>query len=463
MPFYPLLKIRERDSAEKKAQKHRIASKLQLLKRAINQHFSDSGSLSDHTKSVKIATWNIREYGSSNFGGRDIEARYYIAEIISHFDIVALQEVRSDLDEFKKLTKILGPDWEYIATDVTDGNAGNDERMIFLYNIRKVQFRNIAGELTLEEGGKIRAAFGERIKLDNGGKIILPNGTPSLSGTYQARLKTTSNGTKKLAADLEIPLPNQTALELPDGASIVVKKNTVVTSPGRGQATVNIPDNNIQGEQYGLRMPPNSFDDSLRQFARTPFLISFQSGWLKLNLCTVHIYYGDAHDANKLEQRRSEIEQLTEALAKKAKGEFKEDDKSFLGVLGDFNIVGEGHPTMDALESNDFVIPNELKSIPGSNVARDKAYDQIAFWKPSRIMGYVRLDIKAANIFDFFEHVFRLDEEDIYRNESDNGLKPSSKFSTWRTYKMSDHLPMWIELRTDFSEAYLKEITDDAD
>jgi hypothetical protein len=28
----------------------------------------------------------------------------------------------------------------------------------------------------------------------------------------------------------------------------------------------------------------------------------------------------------------------------------------------------------------------------------------------------------------------------------------------WRTYHMSDHLPMWIELRSDFSDRYLENI-----
>ncbi|MDH7448415.1 hypothetical protein [Aquimarina sp. 2201CG14-23] len=246
-------------------------------------------------------------------------------------------------------------------------------------------------------------------------------------------------------------------MTLPEGSKIVVKKNTPIISPARGKATVNIP-NIITGNNYAIRFPENSFDDSLRQFARTPYLLSFQAGWLKINLCTVHIYYGDNNDENKMEQRRSEIEQLTKALAKKAKGEFALDDKTFLGVLGDFNIIGKGHPTMDALESNGFEIPEELKSIPGSNVARDKWYDQIAFWKPSQTNGYARLEVLAANIFDFYEHIFTLEDEDAYREEEGNGLKTSTNYKTWRTYKMSDHLPMWVELRTDFSKEYLEAI-----
>jgi hypothetical protein len=456
MPFYTALRIFENDSQKEQTKKKRVASNLQKLRTAISDHLTQSGSISNPRKSVRIATWNLREFGAGKYGGRDFEPIYYIAEVISHFDIVALQEIRADLSDFNELLRILGYDWSFIATDVTDGDAGNGERMVFLFNHQQVRFRNIAGELTLPEGGKIRAAFGERIKLEGGLIVKLPPGAQSLSGTYDARTRK-ANGSRKLDADLEIPLPPHSVLELPVGTSLVITKNSVVTSPARGKASVIIP-NEIDGEVYRMRFPENSFDDSLRQFARTPYLLSFQVGWLKINLCTVHIYYGDSSDPKKLEQRRSEIELLTKALAAKAKGEFHYDDKSFLGVLGDFNILGKGHPTMQALEENDFVIPELLKSIPGSNVARDKAYDQIAFWKPSRIAGYARLDILAANVFDYYEHVYTAQDEAIYRAESNNGLKASTSYTTWRTYKMSDHLPMWIELRTDFGEDYLQEI-----
>ncbi|MDG1573304.1 endonuclease/exonuclease/phosphatase family protein [Robiginitalea sp. M366] len=457
MPFYTNLKIRPGNSPELISKKKRTAAKLKALRAAILDHFNTSSNATARDKTIKIATWNIREFGGSKFKGRDFEPLYYIAEIISHFDIVALQEVRGDLKEFNRLLKILGPDWSFIATDVTDGKAGNGERMVFLHDRNKVHFKNIAGELTLEDGAKIRAAFGERIKLENGLSLNLPANN-DLSGTYDARLKT-SNGQKKLDLDLEIPLPQNCSLEIPAGSKLTVTKGTNVASPARGKATVTIPTGSVNGSDFRLRFPENSFDDSFKQFARTPFLIAFQTGWLKINLCTVHIYYGDSSDPSILNQRRDEIRQLTKALADKAKSEFKEDSETFLGVLGDFNIIGEGHPTMAALKSNDFVIPQELQDIPGSNVERNKAYDQIAFWKPNRVTQYARLDIKGANIFDFFEHVFKVGEEDLYINESpENGLKSKSSFKNWRTYKMSDHLPMWIELRNDFSNEYLDKI-----
>ena len=458
MPFYAGLKTKDDDSDAIKTKKRRVINNIQKLREAIRLHIFASRDEAPKGKSIRIATWNIREFGGTSYGGRSFEALHYMAEIISHFEIVALQEVRGDLKEFHKLHRLLGPEWDYIATDVTDGSAGNKERMAFLYNRNHVYFRNIAGELTLKEGGKIRASFGERVRLERGIKVKLP-ASVDLSGTYDAYTET-KDGIVRLKEDLEIPLPNNCKMEIPDGSSLVLKKGQEIIRPRIGEATVTVPTDTVEGEQYGLRFPENSFDDSLRQFARTPFLISFQSGWLKINLCTVHIYYGSASNVNKLKQRESEIKLLTEALANKAKKEYKDDKESFLGVLGDFNIVGHGHPTMEALESNGFEIPEKLKAIPGSNVERDKTYDQIAFWKPGRHTSYSRLDIQAANIFDFFEYVFRHEDEAIYRAEGVemNGLKTNSSYKTWRTYKMSDHLPMWVELRTDFGEEYLEEI-----
>ena len=461
MPFYPDLKIRKNDTAALKVKKLTTIKNLKRLRAGLCTHIDNSRDTTIKGGTLRMATWNLREFGNTTYKGRSFEELYYIAEIISNFDLIALQEIRKDLSEFYKLKKILGPNWGYIATDVTDGGPGNQERMVFLYNRNTVFFRNIAGELTLKENAKIRASFGERIKLENGIKVTLPGAT-DLSGTYDAYTK--KDGAKiKLKEDLEIPLPPNTTLSIPDGSSMVLKKGQEIIRPQNGKATVTIPNPIVEGEQYGLRFPENSFDDSLRQFARTPFLISFQSGWLKINVCTVHIYYGSESNVNKLKQREDEIKLLTKALANKAKSEFKLDKESFLCVLGDFNIVGKDHPTMEALESNGFEIPDALKNIPGSNVARDKAYDQIAFWKPTRTTEYAKLKIAGANVFDCYEHIYRTQDEAYYRAQgvSKNGLKPSTNYKTWRTYKISDHLPMWIELQTDFTEEYFDKIAAD--
>ncbi|WP_245444646.1 hypothetical protein [Microvirga sp. KLBC 81] len=47
--------------------------------------------------------------------------------------------------------KILGREWDYIASDMTEGSGGNEERMAFVYNTAKVWFRKIASEVVLPE------------------------------------------------------------------------------------------------------------------------------------------------------------------------------------------------------------------------------------------------------------------------------------------------------------------------
>src|SRR6478609_3086903 len=43
-------------------------------------------------KTMRLATWNIREFDSPAYGDRIDDAYYFIAEIISRFDLVAIQE-----------------------------------------------------------------------------------------------------------------------------------------------------------------------------------------------------------------------------------------------------------------------------------------------------------------------------------------------------------------------------------
>jgi hypothetical protein len=143
-----------------------------------------------------LATWNIREFDSPSYGLRQTDAIYYMAEIISRFDLVAVQEVREDLQGLGRLLGVLGSWWDYIVTDVTEGKPGNRERMAFLYDQRKVRFAHMAGEVTIPP-----------VEKKVGNKVV--EYTPS------------------------------------------------------------------------------------KQLVRTPFICSFQAGWFRFNLCTVHILYGE--------------------------------------------------------------------------------------------------------------------------------------------------------------------------
>jgi endonuclease/exonuclease/phosphatase family metal-dependent hydrolase len=465
MPVYTWLRPRSRDDVDTLKTKLRAAQKIKALRAAIEAHI-DAADLpqdvkppSDTAGYVRIATWNIREFDSSSYGYRSQEAKAYIAEILSHFDLIALQEIRRDLDPLDDVKNLLGPNWDYIATDVTEGASGNQERMVFLFNRDKVCFRNVAGELTLPKGQKVTDPFGDRFKVEAGAQFELPVGQILASPTG-LKTGTLASGQTKVEEDVEIPLPDGAKIVLPPGSSIRFAKNARVPITAddaidiEATATLTLP------EAAEIVLPPNSLLGGPQQFARTPFVASFQAGWLKINLATVHIYYGTG--AAGIERRKDEIRRLTALLAERARSDSDSDADSYFIALGDFNIVGPEHETMNALRTNDFVIPEPLQNVPGSNVKQDKFYDQIVLWtgESSLRETYTHIRPYRAGVFDFFDVVYRTDEEDTYRPfmRKPGADESYSSYTSWRTHQMSDHLPMWVELHIDFAREYLDEI-----
>lgn len=289
-----------------------------------------------------LGTWNIREFGNTKFGGRMIESLYYIAEIISRFDLIAIQEVRDNLQDLNSVCRILGPDWAIFTSVVTQGASGNKERLAFLYDKRTVSFRNIAGQ------------------------IILP------------------------------------------GAS-----NTT-------------------------------------QFARSPYVIRFQSGWLKFDICTAHIYYGSATKSSPEYARRvKEIEEIVHFF-NKYYVQKKEANNIF--ILGDFNIEDKKSDTYKAATSSVFKIPPAiLKSeLPGSNANQDKIYDQILYYNR-----FNDISFKKAGILNFYDTVFNTFTGYSARIAKHYKKILSKDFKEFRTYQMSDHLPLWVEMNTDHTDNYL--------
>lgn len=105
-----------------------------------------------------VATWNIRALGdlSAKWAAgikdspkRDWHALACIAAIISRFDVIAVQEARRNPKALKHLLATLGPTWQAIVSDVTEGPAGNGERLAFLYNSDRIQPAGLVGEIVL--------------------------------------------------------------------------------------------------------------------------------------------------------------------------------------------------------------------------------------------------------------------------------------------------------------------------
>jgi endonuclease/exonuclease/phosphatase family metal-dependent hydrolase len=132
------------------ADRKRVVANLRALRAQLDRDVPAKDSEAE----LLLATWNIRDFGKPvperfGMGPRFAESYFYIAEVLSRFDFVAVQEV-NELEEWETVTKILGPNWEWIATDVTDeAIGGNGERLTYVWDKRKVHFQNVAGELVL--------------------------------------------------------------------------------------------------------------------------------------------------------------------------------------------------------------------------------------------------------------------------------------------------------------------------
>lgn len=284
-------------------------------------------------RNLLIGTWNIRAFGdlADTWGSRaskgksakrDLRALAHITEIVSRFDVVAIQEVRGNLRALRHMMKDLGPDWGFILTDVTRGTAGNNERLAFVFDLRRVRPSGLACELVLSDED-----------LDQAG-----------------------------AADM------------------------------------------------------------IRQFARTPYAVSFVSGGRTFLLVTLHVLWGTVPG-----DRIPELRGIAEWV-----GDWAEELESWgqnLIALGDFNIDRQGDEAFEAFISTGLRVPEALNEVPRTIFEKQKGfYDQIAWFTGED--GSPRLTLEYtgnAGGFDFVPHVYTELERQAL---------------SWR---MSDHMPLWCE------------------
>ena len=382
MPYYyPLKRLKDASL------RIRTVEGLQRLRKQLRDERFPSKKISE---SLILGTWNIRNFDDDrfNYGPRLYESFYYIAEIISHFDVIAIQEICVDLWPLKRVMNILDKDYDYIVTDVTHGSiGGNQERLGFIYNKSKVTFTGIAGE------------------------IVLPP-----------------------------------------------------------------------------KLMISEVDSKKRQFARTPFGVDFQSGWFKFFFSTVHIFFGSNSPSSlKYKRRVQEIEAVAKYIAKEA----KHSDSNHI-LVGDFNIKKAGSAGFNALEKNGFTVVTNNK---GSNRDQTKFYDQISFRSKKNELAFLEPERKDR-VIQFFNSIFRDEDYETYKpimkeriadklksaradlktatsqaakkklNNQIASLTAARKTDTslrayydeWRTFQASDHLPLWVEIKIDFSDQYLEKL-----
>ena len=284
-------------------------------------------------QNLLIATWNIRAFGdlTDSWGEgaegktkRDRRALASITEIVSRFDVVAIQEVRGNIRALRHMMRDLGPDWGFILTDTTRGKAGNNERLAFVFDLRRVRPSGLACELVLSDED-----------IDQAG-----------------------------AADL------------------------------------------------------------IRQFARTPYAVSFLSAGRTFILVTLHVLWGDVPS-----DRIPELRGIARFVADWA-DELESWGQNLI-ALGDFNIDRKGDAAFEAFTSTGLRAPDALNDVPRTIFEKqDGFYDQIAWFTGEGGVPKLTLEYSGrAGGFDFVPHVYpELDRKDL----------------SWR---ISDHLPLWCEFK----------------
>jgi len=166
---------------------------------------------------------------------------------------------------------------------------------------------------------------------------------------------------------------------------------------------------------------------------RAPYVATFKSGNYDFLAFTTHARWGDSEEA-----RRVELQGIADWV--KAKSEEKHAEDKDILVMGDFNIPSRKDPLFTALTSGGLKLPKALASDDfGSNLARDKRYDQIL-----HMPRFVENFTNKGGVLDF------------YCNDH-KALFPDLDKAAF-TYQMSDHLPLWIQINTDIDGMQLEQI-----
>lgn len=283
-------------------------------------------------ETILVASWNIREFGKSK---RSPQAIHYIAEVLSWFDLISIQELRADLGDLGRVMDVLGPYWKVIFSDVTEGSRGNEERFAFLYDKRAVVFTGLAAEA-----------------------VVPP-------------VEKEVNGKKEM----------------------------------------------VPGEQ----------------FWRTPYIASFRAGTFDFILLAIHAQWGKPLD------RVIELGRVADWVEARRKARYVEDKDIVL--MGDFNVPGFDDEFYKAITKNGLASPKAILGVPGgSNIQRTARYDQIFYYPQA-----------TGSVFTGVGGVV-----DFYAGDH-KPLLPDLSVKEF-TFQMSDHLPLWLQVKTDTTDEELDQI-----
>lgn len=164
-------------------------------------------------------------------------------------------------------------------------------------------------------------------------------------------------------------------------------------------------------------------------------MASFCSGNFDFIVLTTHVRWGKTEADRAIE---------LEMLANYVKSRTVNDtaiDRDII-VMGDFNIPKLDSPLYEAVVKHGLTMPASLAGITGSNLGKNKRYDQILH-NPV----YTKSITKQGGRLDFIRDGWG----DLYP-------EAKSPFDQDFTYQLSDHLPLWIMIDTDTDAEQLEQL-----
>lgn len=202
----------------------------------------------------------------------------------------------------------------------------------------------------------------------------------------------------------------------------------------------------LTGNAHLTKMP----NDDYLVLNRNPYTVRFQAGWFKFELHSVHLTFGGGNPR----QRIAECEALARYFGTRNPTEYT------LILMGDFNTPDLDCEGLRILQDVGFRIPSPLTERIGSNAAKSKCYDHILYRPTGN-------DVKCfgGGVFDYYRHVFTeasreryLDDYRLTKKDADvDAFK--KEFEVWKTYQMSDHLPVWMGVDINYADDFLQSFT----
>jgi len=414
-------KIKRIEDAKAKA---RVVERLLDLRKQLNEQVPEKTA----TQTLLLATWNIREFGENRLP----ESSYYIAEIIDHFDIVVIQELNSkEIGGLESVLSILGDNWSYVMSDGVVGLTGGNEAMAFVYNTNKVKFTGLAGEIVLPENKlmdgvqfartpfmvSFRAGWFD-FKLCT---VHIYYGQDSVKGIYQRRLQ-------EIKTVSDFLLKRQES----DDVSYILLGD------------FNIPD--VDGVYFNALVEERYKTATGKEKSKDKFFIPKEIRKHPTDLGHVSHY-----------------DQIAFSLKLDKSMVLYDDDNQKAGA---FNFTESVFKPEDwevyqpfYQESYDKMIVKEEETF-AKNMAK-YAQDKEQFDK-----NWAKYEEVLAE-YETKKEEYKKTKQGTKPKAPAKPKEPSVPNTThttlekhftgsWRTFQMSDHLPLWVELKIDFSDQYLK-------